>query len=307
MVAMSRRERMVAHDIADAPFLLAVVVRCRTFFQENFVDRVFRDVIERCANQRSRGEAMSRGGSFDRLGAGLEFHVGWRKRREVGLSSTGRARAASGTRTRRPQHPGIEPGIPQWCRARRRWQSAVRKGFFNGTDVVSIAAPPRCPVEIACNQVDMFTKHHGTDCEDELFRNTPFFGVDIFNMYQQICECFLAAQGSSTKRGTRKYPLQNPSQVSFHHFIRQLAPGIMEVNGLDFDIRVEGVFVEKHSASSIISHTESIRKKFKINKINYFLQCYTVPLACDFFPKSTFFSASGSWIPVVDAEPFCNG
>ena len=45
---------------------------------------------------------MSRGGSFDRSGAGLEFYVGWRKRREVGLSSTGRTRTAPGTRTHRP-------------------------------------------------------------------------------------------------------------------------------------------------------------------------------------------------------------
>ena len=32
MVAMSRRERMVAHDITDAPFVFAVMVRRRTFF-----------------------------------------------------------------------------------------------------------------------------------------------------------------------------------------------------------------------------------------------------------------------------------
>ena len=31
------------------------------------------------------------------------------------------------------------------------------------------------PSKIACNQVDMFTKHHGTDCKDELFCNTPFW------------------------------------------------------------------------------------------------------------------------------------
>ena len=72
--------------------------------------------------------------------------------------------------------------FPQWCGAKRRWQSAVRKGFFNGTDVVSTAAPPRCPVEIACNQVDMLTKHLSTDGEDELFGNTPFFGGDIADM-----------------------------------------------------------------------------------------------------------------------------
>ena len=31
---------------------------------------------------------MSRGGSFDRSGAGLEFYVTWRKRHEVVLSDT---------------------------------------------------------------------------------------------------------------------------------------------------------------------------------------------------------------------------
>ena len=35
MVAMSRTERMVAHDVADAPFLLAVVVRRGTLFEQN--------------------------------------------------------------------------------------------------------------------------------------------------------------------------------------------------------------------------------------------------------------------------------
>ena len=33
MVALSRRERMGAHDIADAPFLLPVMVWCRTLFE----------------------------------------------------------------------------------------------------------------------------------------------------------------------------------------------------------------------------------------------------------------------------------
>ena len=162
MVAASRRKRMVAHNMADTPSLLAVMVRGRSFFQEDplivlltmglhvlpsdnvevkprfvvtalisgaqavlsstdriraaqdvlsreFVDRVLRDVIERCTNRRIRGEAMSRGGSFDRSGAYLELYVGWRKHREVGLASTGRTRAASGTRTRRPSI--LEPNL----------------------------------------------------------------------------------------------------------------------------------------------------------------------------------------------------
>ena len=140
-----RRERMVAHDIADASFLLAVMARRRTFFQENSSER---DVIERCANRRIRGGAMFRGGSFDRSGAGLELYVGWRKRREVGLSSSARTRAASGTRTRRPSCLESNLGSPQWCMARRWLQRAVRKGLFNDTDIVTVVAdefPPEDP------------------------------------------------------------------------------------------------------------------------------------------------------------------
>ena len=35
MVAISRRKRMVAHNITDVSFLFAVMVRRRTFFQED--------------------------------------------------------------------------------------------------------------------------------------------------------------------------------------------------------------------------------------------------------------------------------
>ena len=45
---------------------------------------------------------MSRGGSFDRSGAGREFCVGWRKRREVGLSNTDLNQAVQGTHRRQP-------------------------------------------------------------------------------------------------------------------------------------------------------------------------------------------------------------
>ena len=78
----------------------------------------------------------------------------------------------------------------------------------------------------------------------------------------------------------------------------------MEVNGLDFDIKVEGVLVEEHRASSVVGHMEPIREKLAVNILNCFLQCDDVPLAYDLPLKSTFFSPWCSWIPVVDAEPF---
>ena len=171
---------MVAHDITDASFLLPALIWLRAFFEEKCVDHVFRDVIELFANQRIQGGAMSHGGSFDRSGAGQELYVGWRKRREVVPSNTDLIQGFK-------EPTNVSPVVwdrsrsTQRCRARRRWQSAVRKGFVNGTDVVSIAAPPRSTIEIAYNQVNVLTKHNGTDCENELFRNTPFFG--------RVCLC----------------------------------------------------------------------------------------------------------------------
>ena len=54
------------------------------------------------ASRRSRGEAMFRGGSFDRSGAGLELHTEWKRRREVELSNADHIRAVSGIRTHQP-------------------------------------------------------------------------------------------------------------------------------------------------------------------------------------------------------------
>ena len=57
-------------------------------------DGTFHVVTDCLASRRSQGEAMFRGGSFDRSGAGLELHEEWKKHREVELSNTDRIRAA---------------------------------------------------------------------------------------------------------------------------------------------------------------------------------------------------------------------
>ena len=64
MVAISRRNRTVAHNIADVSFLLAVVVRRRPFFQEN-PSIMFLTLSCAYATRPSRGGATLRGGSFD--------------------------------------------------------------------------------------------------------------------------------------------------------------------------------------------------------------------------------------------------
>ena len=55
MVALSRRKRMVAHNIADVSLLFAVMVRRRTVLSRGSFDRVFRDVIVRSAIRQNAG------------------------------------------------------------------------------------------------------------------------------------------------------------------------------------------------------------------------------------------------------------
>ena len=102
-------------------------------------------------------------------------------------------------------------------------------------------------------------------------------------------------------------PCKTHPLVSFHHLIRRFAPGIVEVNGLDLDIREEGILVEENSASPAVSHVEPVREELVVNVFNRFLQCDDMPLACNWFFNSALSSTSRSWIPVVDAQPFLYG
>ena len=70
---------MVAHDIADAPFLLAVKGTVQDVLLRGSFDCTSHVVTNFLASRRSRGEAMFRGGSFGRSGASLELHVEWKK------------------------------------------------------------------------------------------------------------------------------------------------------------------------------------------------------------------------------------
>ena len=80
----------------------------------------------------------------------------------------------------------------------------------------------------------------------------------------------------------------------------------MEVNGLDFDVREEGVFVEKHRAASEVGNMEPVGGEFMVHIINRLLQGDNMPLACVLFFNCAFFATSRSWIPVVDAQPLLN-
>ena len=69
---------MIAHDIAGASFLPSVMVRRRTFFQEDSWIEDLTVILFVAPPDKSRGGAMSRGGSFDQPGAGLELREEWR-------------------------------------------------------------------------------------------------------------------------------------------------------------------------------------------------------------------------------------
>ena len=77
--------------------------------------------------------------------------------------------------------------------------------------------------------------------------------------------------GRLTKETRESTPCRTHPGVSFHHFIRQITPGIMKANRLDFDITVEGVFVEEHRASSAVGHVEPICQNIMVDILNCFL------------------------------------
>ena len=68
------------------------------------------------------------------------------------------------------------------------------KSFVDSTDVIPLAASSCCCIEITCNHVNLLTNHDGTDGEDELLGNTPFFGVDIAYMKRQHRKNLLTAE-----------------------------------------------------------------------------------------------------------------
>ena len=76
----------------------------------------------------------------------------------------------------------------------------------------------------------------------------------------------------------------------------------MKVNGFDVDQGKEGVLVEENRASSVMGHVEPISKNVMIDILRCFLWRDDLPPACNLLLKGIFLSASGSFIPVVDAE-----
>ena len=83
--------------------------------------------------------------------------------------------------------------------------------------------------------------------------------------------------------------------------------GFVEVHRGNLDVRVKSVLIEKDSTASTMGHIETIRRVHVIKVPNCLLQSDDVPFLRNMLLDGSFFSASGSWIPVVDAEPLLFG
>ena len=46
----------------------------------------------------------------------------------------------------------------------------------------------------------------------------------------------------------------------------------MKVDGLDIDVRIEGVLVEKNCTTCVMGHVEAIREKLVVNVVRRLLQ-----------------------------------
>ena len=102
--------------------------------------------------------------------------------------------------------------------------------------------------------------------------------------------------------------MHDPSLFSLQSLIRQVSSCVMEGrwtwhrDGLDIDVSVESVLIEENSTACIMGHVEATRKNVVINIFGRLLQGNDMPPACDLLFEGIFFSASGSRVPVLDAQ-----
>ena len=156
---------MVARNVADVSFVFAVMVQRRTFFQEEpsivfltvwlFVapsDKVEVEPGFVVATLISRADTKSFMGNGE-CAVLTNFPLSIRIRR---FEESTNVRPLTWNCSR----------SPQWCGAGRHRQSAVSKGLFNGTDIVSVVASPCSPVEVTGHQDHFFVKHHCTNRKD---------------------------------------------------------------------------------------------------------------------------------------------
>ena len=77
----------------------------------------------------------------------------------------------------------------------------------------------------------------------------------------------------------------------------------MKVDGLDTDVGEESVLVGENRATCVMGHAEPTSKNVMVDLLRCLLQGDDMPPAYNTLSSGTLLSASGPWVPVVDAEP----
>ena len=95
MVTLSRRRRMVAYIITYVTLLLAVRGTALKVLSREFVERVFRDVVDCCAAPQNPSGAIPRGGSSDGSARCPELGGEWGMRRVAVLGKSQSTKASS--------------------------------------------------------------------------------------------------------------------------------------------------------------------------------------------------------------------
>ena len=143
---------MVPHNVADVPFVFAVMVRRRTFFQEDpsivfLTVKLFVAPPDKVEVEPSFVVATLVGRADTKCFVGngeysvlTNFPLTIRFRR---FEESTHVCPLTWNRFK----------SPQWCGAGRYQQSTVSKGLINGTDIVSVVAPPYSPVEVTGHRV----------------------------------------------------------------------------------------------------------------------------------------------------------
>ena len=102
--------------------------------------------------------------------------------------------------------------------------------FVNSTEVVFAAIPPCSTIEITCNQVNFLRIQDGTKSKNELLGDAFLLGVIVADKKGEHCKVLLPAHWWSTKWGTWKNILHDPSLFSFNNMILHTSPCVMKVD-----------------------------------------------------------------------------
>ena len=146
----------------------------------------------------------------------------------------------------------------------------------------------------------------------KIITKKTFPAIPMYSMYQEAGVCrgsawnekenFWPLTGDRRNEAREKTPWQD-TLFPFHDLIRQVSPGVMQADGLDIDVGIEGVFVEENCAECIMGHVEPSCKNVMIDILRFLLQTNDMPFPRNLLFRSIFFPAPEPSVPVVDAEP----